>query len=76
MLSGSESRGECHGTALFHLCASVVLLRPSGLSYAPSVMCLHMGPVPLLTYASDGCWGHDVKRVTEPPAGVTRAVMR
>ena len=24
----------CHGTAPFHLCAPVVLLRPSGLSYA------------------------------------------
>ena len=24
----------CHGTALPHLCAPVVLLRPSGLSYA------------------------------------------
>ena len=65
----------CHGTALFNLCAPVALLRPSGLSYAPSVMCLRAEPVPLLGNASDGCWGRDVKRITESPAGATRAIM-
>ena len=59
----------------FYLCAPVALLRPSGLSYAPSVTCLRMGPALLLVYASDGCWGRDVKRITEPPAGAARAVM-
>ena len=61
--------------ALFYLCAPVALLRPSGLSYTPSVTCLRVGLVPLLTYASDGCWGHDVKCVTESLAGAARAIM-
>ena len=65
----------CHGTALFNPCAPVALLRPSGLSYAPSVMCLHVEPALLLANASDGCWGHDIKRVTKSPAGAARAVM-
>ena len=65
----------CHGTALFNLCAPVALLRPSGLSYAPSVTCLRAEPALLLTNASDGCWGCDVKRVTESPAGAAHAVM-
>ena len=59
----------------FYLCAPVALLRPSGLSYAPSVMCLHTGPVPLLVYVSDSCWGCDVKCITESPAGAVRTVM-
>ena len=65
----------CHGTALFNLCAPIALLRSSGLSYAPSVTCLHTELVLLLANVSDGCWGHDVKRVTESPAGAACTVM-
>ena len=63
------------GLPFLHLCAPVALLRPSGLSYAPSVTCLHAGPAPLLACVSDGCWGRDVKCVTESLAGAARAVM-
>ena len=63
------------GLPFFYLCAPVALLRPSGLSYAQSMMCLHAGPVPPFAYASDGCWGCDVKRVTESPAGAACTVM-
>ena len=63
------------GLPFFHLCAPVALLRPSGLSYAPSVTCLHAGPVPLLTYVSDSCWGLDIKCIAESLAGAAYAVM-
>ena len=63
------------GLPFFNLCAPIALLRPSGLSYAPSMTCLHAELAPLLMNASDGCWGHDVKRVTESPAGAACTVM-
>ena len=59
----------------FYLCAPVALLRPSGLSYTLSVTCLRAGPVLLLVYVNDGCWGRDVKCITESPAGAARAIM-
>ena len=63
------------GLPFLHLCAPVALLRPSGLSYAQSVTCLRVGPALLLAYASNGCWGHDIKRITESPTGAACAVM-
>ena len=63
------------GLPFFYLGVPVALLRPSGLSYAQSVTCLHVGPAPPSAYASNGCWGRDVKCVTESPAGATRTVM-
>ena len=63
------------GLPFLHLCATVALLRPSGLSYALSVTCLRTGPAPLLAYASDSCWGRDVKCITKSPAGAAHAVM-
>ena len=58
----------------FYLCAPVVLLRPSGLSYTP-VHDVFTRRTSAAAHVSDGCWGCDVKRVTESLAGAARAVM-